>query len=225
MAVYFIAGIDTEIGKTVVTGHIAKYLSTLGRTVTTQKLVQTGSENISDDIVKHREIMGTELNSFDKDGITCPYLFKFPASPHLASNMEEVTIEPDVIDRSTETLKAAFDDVLIEGVGGIKVPLTNTYTTLDFLEERKYPVILVTSPKLGSINHTLLSLEVLKTRKIPLHGLIYNWYPDEKKEIGVESIKYFKAFLEKEFHSSKICQQEKSSSNTTNVQDFSDIFG
>jgi len=203
MTVYFITGIDTEIGKTYVTGLIGKYLKSAGKSVITQKLVQTGCLDFSEDIVTHRDIMQIDLSEFDKNGTTCPYVFKYPASPHLAANMENRVIETSVIDKATKTLESNFEIVLLEGVGGIHVPLRETYTSLDYLRERKFPVIIVSSPKLGSINHTLLTLEVCRQNKIPIKAVIYNHYPEEKKEICDDSKKVFEKFLAKIFPDQK----------------------
>ncbi|MBL6957333.1 MAG: AAA family ATPase, partial [Chlorobium phaeobacteroides] len=79
-----IAGIDTGIGKSVATGLLARSLLESGSRVITQKMVQTGCQDVSEDILLHREIMGVPLQDVDRDGTTCPYVFSYPASPHLA---------------------------------------------------------------------------------------------------------------------------------------------
>ena len=79
MAVYFISGIDTDAGKSIVTGVIARTLLQKGVHVITQKFIQTGCVGISEDILKHREIMGIPPQEVDKDGTTCPYVMTYPA--------------------------------------------------------------------------------------------------------------------------------------------------
>ena len=81
---YFISGIDTDCGKTMVTSLLARELYQQGINVITQKMVQTGSSEIADDLREHRRIMGIDLQKVDLDHTTCPYIFKFPASPHLS---------------------------------------------------------------------------------------------------------------------------------------------
>ena len=93
----FISGIDTNTGKTIATGLVALYLKKLGYKVITQKIVQTSCNKISEDIIKHREIMNEKLNDFDLQSITCPYIFEFPASPHLSSKLENKEINPNKI--------------------------------------------------------------------------------------------------------------------------------
>ncbi|MDD5728854.1 MAG: ATP-dependent dethiobiotin synthetase BioD, partial [Victivallales bacterium] len=81
---YFIGGIDTDVGKTIVCGLLARYLRSAGISHISAKLVQTGCEDIADDIITHRKLEGIALLPEDRNQGTCPYIFKFPASPHLA---------------------------------------------------------------------------------------------------------------------------------------------
>jgi len=192
MTSFFVTGIDTEIGKTIVTGNIAKYLASTGVKVTTMKPVQTGCVGIAEDILTHRSIMGCKLNIYDKNLITAPEIFKFPASPHLAAELENRTINFQKIDKCIQILNDNFEVVLIEGAGGVYVPLTRDYTTLYFVAERKLPVIIVSSPRLGSINHTMMTIEILKSRSIQIAALVYNMYPPEKESIANDSIRVIK---------------------------------
>jgi dethiobiotin synthetase len=183
MPVIFITGIDTDSGKTFATGLFGRYLLKNKRSVITQKIVQTGCENISEDIEMHRKIMDMEINEDDRNGLTCPYIFKYPASPHLSAKLENISIDTNVIVEATKKLKAKYEYVLLEGVGGIFVPLNNKTTLLDYIETQNYPIIIVTSAKLGSINHTLLTMEAIKNRELNLIGIIYNHYPEQDIEI------------------------------------------
>lgn len=183
-----IGGIDTDVGKTYVTGLFARHLLQLGHSVTTLKLVQTGCTGLSDDIQLHRKLMGQPLTDFDRDGTTCPYLFPFPASPLLSARMVGKTIEESVLDQAIATLQKRHQWLLVEGAGGLLVPLTVNLLLLDFYAARKMPMILVGSPRLGSINHIRLSLEAIKARDIPLLGLVYNLYGDHPKEIVQDTL-------------------------------------
>ena len=89
----FVSGIDTDAGKTYCTAWLANKLRAEGRSVITQKFIQTGCTGISEDILKHREIMGIEPQEVDKDGTTCPYVMTYPASPHLAAEIDHVVID------------------------------------------------------------------------------------------------------------------------------------
>lgn len=183
-----VGGIDTDVGKTYVTGLLARHLLQLGHTVTTLKLVQTGCTGISDDIRLHRQLMGQPLSEWDRDGTTCPYLFPFPASPVLAARMVGQSIDEAVLDRSLSTLQQRHTWVLVEGAGGLLVPLTANLLLLDFYAARRLPMILVGSPRLGSINHIRLSLEAIRARNLPLLGLVYNLHGEHPKEIVQDTL-------------------------------------
>ncbi|MBB3106833.1 dethiobiotin synthetase [Psychrobacter luti] len=207
MSVLFISGIDTDIGKTYATGMIAKALIQQGINVITQKLVQTGVSvnsasgemNIADDIVTHRQLMGIPLQPCDIDSTTCPYRYEKPASPHLAVKLANAALDPNVITNATKSLQTNYEVVLLEGVGGLLVPITEQLLTLDYITTQGYPVILVTSGRLGSINHTLLSLEAIKARGLTVHSVIYNHIHDTADntdtEIANSSIDYLKNYL------------------------------
>lgn len=206
MAVYFISGIDTDAGKSIVTGILARTLQNKGVNVITQKFIQTGCVGISEDILKHREIMGIEPQEVDKNGTTCPYVMTYPASPHLAAEIDRITIDTHVIRRATEALSQLYDVVLLEGAGGLYVPVTRDYMTIDYVQDNKYPLILVASSKLGSINHTLMSLEVCRFRGIDVRYLIYNYFPNDSEQISRDSITIFEKYIEKNFPDCRILE-------------------
>lgn len=178
-----ISGIDTGVGKTLVTGLIAAGLLEKGRRVITQKIVQTGCEGVPEDILEHRRLMGSELQDADREGLTCPYVFSYPASPHLAARIAGTEIDVMRIRRMTFALQRQYEIVLLEGAGGLLVPLTSDLLFADYLRDAGYGLILVTLPRLGSINHTLLSIESCLKRGIPLKAVIYNHYQDAGPEI------------------------------------------
>ena len=204
MSVLFISGIDTDIGKTYATGLLAKALMHQGVNVITQKLVQTGVSvnsdsgemNIADDIVTHRQLMGIPLQPCDIDSSTCPYRYEKPASPHLATRLSGEVLDPELITSATKRLQAEYDLVLLEGAGGLLVPITEQLLTLDYIAAQGYPIVLVTSGRLGSINHTLLSLEAIKFRGLEVHGVIYNHIHDNAAQTDAEIANSTVAFLQ-----------------------------
>lgn len=161
----------------------------------TQKFIQTGCTGISEDILKHREIMEIGPLEIDRDGTTCPYVMTYPASPHLAAEIDRVTLDTDRIAASSRKLDELYDIVLLEGAGGLYVPVTRDYFTIDYIQEKKHPLILVTSSKLGSINHTLMSLELCRQRGIELALLVYNRFPNDSEWITNDSITIFQHYL------------------------------
>lgn len=191
----FISAIDTDSGKTMITGLLAKSLLDKGFDVVTAKLVQTGCQGVADDIRVHRRLMGTGLLSIDGNGGTCPYVFGFPASPHLSARMEGKSVDPLVLDAALHSLELQYPLVITEGAGGLMVPLAPDLLTIDYVASRKMPIVLVTSAKLGSINHTLLSLEACTHRGIQVEGVVFNRYPSTHNTIAHESASYLKHYL------------------------------
>ena len=196
--VVFVTGIGTDVGKSYATGWIARELLkyTPERKVITQKLIQTGNQDMSEDIEVHRKIMGVGLQPRDLDHTTAPLILSYPCSPDLAEIIDGVVLDYDTSAKSTETLSREFDHVLIEGAGGLMVPLKRRYLTVDYIADHNLPVIIVTNGQLGSVNHTLLTLESLKNRGIRVYGVVYNPYFDKDKTISGHTRLYIKEWLE-----------------------------
>lgn len=171
--IYFVTGIDTGIGKTWVTACWGKSLLAQGRSVITAKLVQTGARG-PEDVLTHRRLMDQAWTTEDEQGLTCPFVFPFPASPHLAARLAGQRFDAEKLDSALERLASQYDEVLLEGAGGVLVPLNEDLLTLDFVSARKLPCLVVTTPRLGSLNQTLLTLEALQSRKVTVLGLVYN---------------------------------------------------
>jgi len=205
MSVLFVSGIDTDIGKTYVTGLLAKALMQQRVNVITQKLVQTGvavdecsgEMSIADDIVMHRRLMSMPLQPCDLDFTTCPYRYEKPASPHLSAALANQPLNIEMITEATKALQADYDVVLLEGAGGLLVPITEHLLTLDYIAEQGYPIVLVTSGRLGSINHTLLSLEAITARGLSVHSVIYNHIHDDAEQTDFEIANSTIDFLQK----------------------------
>ena len=203
-SVYFVSGIDTGIGKTYATGYLAKLWNTQGQSTITQKLIQTGNVDVSEDIQKHRDIMGTGWLPEDHEKLTMPEIFSYPASPHLATQLDGRNIDFEKIEKATQILQQRFDVVLLEGAGGLMVPLTTELLTIDYIAQKKLPVILVSSGRLGSINHTLLSLEALKQRGLSLYALAYNLNDESQDElISKDTAQYLQNYLKQNFPEAK----------------------
>ncbi|MBI5124410.1 MAG: dethiobiotin synthase [Candidatus Omnitrophica bacterium] len=150
----FVAGTDTGVGKTVVTSLLARSLMEDGYNVATQKWVETGRTGRSD--------------------AHTPYILKMAASPHLAARMEKKSIRISKIENSLKRLSRDFDIVIIEGSGGLLVPLNEKTLLIDIVKKLSLEVVLVAHNRLGAINHTLLSIEALKRRNIKIIGVIFN---------------------------------------------------
>ena len=163
--VIFVSGIHTDAGKSYATGWLARRLMDEGKSVATLKFIQTGNVGSSEDIAVHRRLMGVELPE-DAEGITAPQIFSYPCSPQLAARLDSRSIDFEKIDAAIALLSERYDVVLVEGAGGLMVPLTDDFWTIDYVASRSLPVIIVTNGTLGSINHTLLSFEAVERRAI-----------------------------------------------------------
>lgn len=224
--IIMISGIDTGIGKTVATGLLARWLYDGGRRVITMKMVQTGCANLSEDIVRHRELTGVPLQEEDAVGLTCPYVFPVPCSPHLAARLDGRRIEPQVIVEHARQLAEQYEYVLVEGAGGLFVPLNEAALLIDLPAAQQWPVMLVTSPRLGSINHTLAALEALEHRNIRLQGLIYNLAdaPDTDPRIVDDSRHLFARRLQDMKRDERLCDLPAVACTPSYCVDFSSLF-
>lgn len=199
-AIYFISGIDTDIGKTYATAWLAQQLIQQDKRVITQKLVQTGCDGMAEDILRHRHLTQMPLTPEDQQGLTAPVVLPYPCSPHLASQLCNTPIDLDSITAATEQLASRYPVVLIEGAGGLMVPLGSQTLCIDYLQQQGYPVILVTSGRLGSLNHTLLSLLALQQYQIELYALVFNAIHDHRDSlIANDSRRYLHNYLKQHF--------------------------
>ena len=188
--IYFVTGIDTGIGKTAATAAMLRWLLRRGTDATSMKLVQTGCEGSSEDLLAHRAASGGETAD-DREGLTAPQIFRFPSSPALAAGLEGREVDVEAVSAAAAELARRHDAVLAEGAGGMLVPLRGALLEADFAAERGWPLLLVTCGRLGSLNHTLLSLEAAKSRGMDVAGVVFDEWPaadplieaDTKKEI------------------------------------------
>ena len=171
----FVTGTDTGVGKTIVTGLLARYLSDKGLNVITQKWVQTGSKDYTPDTETHLGLMCEKKKDLTRYlANISPYTLKFAASPHLAASLERKKIDIKKIKRAYKELSRNFDIVIAEGAGGALVPISKKRLMIDIARELDLPVLIVTANKLGAINHTLLTVEAIKKRGMNIAGIVFN---------------------------------------------------
>ncbi|MFC1751973.1 dethiobiotin synthase [Thermoproteota archaeon] len=194
----FITGTGTCVGKSLVTGLLARYCLEIGKKAVTQKWIQTGYMKDNTDLDAHFAIMGCKPKDFEPwiDDMV-PYKFSLPASPHLAAKMEHTTIDKSRIIKAEKRLAKAFDCVLVEGSGGLLVPFTEKEMVIDIVQELQLPVIVVAQNILGAINHTLLTIDVLKSRKLKILGLIFTQtHPGEDIFILKDNLRIISEFTQ-----------------------------
>lgn len=186
----FVTGIDTDAGKSYATGWLANLVNSTGGDVMTMKFVQTGNKDFSEDIMVHRKIMGIEPVNADILRLTAPEIFSYPCSPDLAARIDGREISLENITRAADELSRRYRTVIIEGAGGLMVPLVGEYLTIDYIREHDLPTVLVTNGRLGSVSHTLLSLYAIRHYGIKLFAVIYNHYFDKDKIIAEDTRNY-----------------------------------
>ncbi len=187
MSGIFITGTDTGVGKTVVTGLLARYLLAAGYSAITQKWIQTGCDGFPPDIAAHVDITGPEKYPIEQslDNI-CPYRLALPASPHLAAANENSSIDAAKIRASFHALARRFDFVLVEGIGGFLVPYNSKSLVIDIAADLRLPLVIVAENRLGAINHALLTIEAAKARAMRILGVIFNESDDEESPLVAE---------------------------------------
>lgn len=163
----FITGTDTGVGKTVVTALIVKAYQKQGLKAAPFKPVATGASDA---------LFLSKATAVPAETISL-YQFKLPLSPHLAAKQEKKPINLKKILAAFKQHQANYDTIIVEGVGGLFVPLNEKDYLLDLIELLNLPVIIVTKPTLGTLNHTLLTVNACIERGVFLAGLIVNNYP------------------------------------------------
>ena len=184
MTSIFVTGTDTGIGKTVVTSLLVRFLNDHGKKFIPYKPIQSGAEYHDGEWGAPDPYVYSIINKLDALKDQCTYLLKKACSPHLATKYENVQIDFSLIERNIQLLANQADGTIVEGAGGLFVPLTTDgYCVIDWLEKLRIPTVLVTHAGVGSINHTVLSVEALQSRGIPIAGIIMNHLQEDDKEV------------------------------------------
>jgi len=161
-----ITGTDTEVGKTFFTVSLLKFLLSKGKKACALKPVETGCREKCSD--------ADAISRTCKRKIEPIYSFKLPLAPAVASEIEGKEINVELLKEKVTDFSKNYDQVLIEGAGGILVPITWEYSFLDLAKELKLDVIIVALNKLGVINHTLLTLKVCEMEGVKVKGIVLN---------------------------------------------------
>ncbi len=169
----FITGTDTGVGKTLVAAALALHLKKRGLMVGVMKPIETGvspAREAQSDAARLRSIIESE----EPLGAIRPYLFELPVAPLAAAQSKGETINPDTIQKVYRLLSSRYDCMVVEGVGGVRVPITPTIGVTELIKSLRLPVVVVGRSGLGGINHALLTIEALRRNKIPIIALVLN---------------------------------------------------
>lgn len=182
----FVTGTDTGVGKTLVTAALARHFRDQGLNVGVMKPIETGvadPRSPGADAALLRWAAQVE----DDDDLLSPYRFDLPASPHQAAAAATAHIDVKKIVDAFHTLRRGRDLMLVEGAGGLMVPIRGGYLMADLATQLDLPLLVVTRPDLGTLNHTLLTTFAARTMELPLCGVIVNRMPTHPGRVEAES--------------------------------------
>ena len=192
MSQFFITGTDTDIGKTYISSII---FNSLGDNTCYYKPIQTGCTYVDNKIfIPDLDYVKSNSNISTNENFSCSYSLKHPISPHLSAQISNIQIDISHITNHFTNLKKKFENVLVEGAGGIFTPINKdkSYFIYNLIQDLKIKTILVTDAKIGTINHTLLTLNFLKTMNITISGIVFNKFKNTYYENdNIEFIKQY----------------------------------
>ena len=177
----FITGTDTNVGKSIVTGGLAAILRERGVKVGVMKPVETGCLQEDGcfspaDGQFLKEMAGVDLPL----EMIVPYRFKEPLAPSVAAAREGVEIDANYLIKKFEEISDHYDYILVEGAGGLLVPLCQRFFFIDLIKRLKLPLLVVSRTTLGTINHTLLTIRVARAEQVAVAGIVMNNLSPEK---------------------------------------------
>jgi dethiobiotin synthetase len=173
---FFIAGTDTGVGKTVIAGAMMKAIHAQGLSVCGMKPVETGCSRTGNNLYPPDGMFLKKVAGMDENiNQITPFCFEAPVSPFLASEMESRPVSIGVIVGKVHDLLERYQAIVVEGVGGILVPIRKNYFVLDLIKELDLPLIVVARPSLGTLNHTLLTVNYALKEGIRVSGIVINF--------------------------------------------------
>lgn len=214
---YFITGIDTDIGKTFITKGLALMFEKKGKKVGVFKPLQSGAIKTDNGFLAPdlEAIKAVSKNINTK----CSYLLEGEVSPALAARMADINIDIEKIKTDFINFSKENEITLVEGAGGILAPATDTMLCADLIKKLNIPIIIVSVPFLGRLNHTLLTIHYAKTNNIPIKGIIINKVPEKTDDLATKN------FIDelKRYTDVKILGQIKEINNSNLIEEFNKI--
>jgi dethiobiotin synthetase len=170
----FITGTDTDVGKTVISAGLALVLRGRGMKVGVMKPVATGCYGGEERLVSPDAVFLLEAAENEYPALTSPSRFRNPLSPNVAAMLEKKEVDiPDIL-KSYRELQKHYDFIIVEGVGGLMVPLKKDYYVANLIRDMGLPIVIVSYAGLGAINHTLLTVDAATIRGLEVRGIIFN---------------------------------------------------
>ncbi|MEW6192123.1 MAG: dethiobiotin synthase [Bacillota bacterium] len=191
----FITGTDTGVGKTIVSALISLIYRAAGATVAYLKPVETGTARVGEDLIPgDTTFVASLLELNEPEEMLCPYRFEPAASPHLAARLANRKIKPTVIEECFKYLERRYNAVIVEGAGGLLVPLKPGYLMADLVRDLGLPLVITARPGLGTINHTLLTIAAAVQAEIPVAGVVINRYPENPDPVAKDNPRTISSF-------------------------------
>jgi dethiobiotin synthetase len=178
----FITGTDTGVGKTVITAGLAMLLKSRCESVGVMKPIQTGCRN--GPFPNDAKILQWGAGSYDPLELVSPYRYRYPLAPLVAGRIERKKIRFPKILKAYLRLKQRHSFVLVEGIGGILVPITKEYRVLELIRLLNLPLLIVARSGLGSLNHTLLTVHQAKEAGIRVLAILLNNSQSQKPDLA-----------------------------------------
>jgi dethiobiotin synthetase len=174
--ILFVTGTDTGIGKTFVASLLVKQLADRGYSIKVSKPVETGcrKDDSGELIAPDAESLLRSSGNMQSIHEAAPYRFSAPAAPSVAAELESVEIDTKALCKELRKIAGSCDLLVVEGAGGLMVPLSANSVFADLCQEIAASSLLVIGSRLGCINHALLSLEVMDRRELPIAGYVFN---------------------------------------------------
>ncbi|MDH5430411.1 MAG: dethiobiotin synthase [Nitrosopumilus sp.] len=170
----FITGTDTDVGKTYITAGLAVSFQKMGVDVGVMKPFAAGSAQKKGYKSEDVEILLRAANALDPENLVNPQFFPIPASPFTAWKNLKTKPKIPLIISSFKKLSKLHDMILVEGIGGIMTPILKEYYVTNLIKDMKIPTVIVTRSKVGTINHTIMTVKMCEKYKIPIKGIIIN---------------------------------------------------
>ena len=185
---FFITATDTGVGKTVIAAAIANWFHRRGRRVGVCKIAATGCVHRREGLVSEdAEYLAHWSDSIFPLDTICPIRYADPLAPAVAAERSGIPLDWSALQSSLDALSSNSDVLIVEGVGGILVPMDQQHTVLDVAADLGLPAVIVARAGLGTINHTLLTIAALRSKKVPIAGVIINRYPTDTPDTATET--------------------------------------
>jgi len=170
----FITGTDTDVGKTVISAGLALVLRDRGIKVGVMKPVATGCYGPEERLISVDAAFLMEAGQNEYPPLSSPQRFRNPLSPNVAAMLEKKEVNVQSILKSYRQLQKHYDFIIVEGIGGLMVPLKKDYYVANLIRDMGLPIVIVSHAGLGAINHTLLTIDAAVIRNMEVRGVIFN---------------------------------------------------